>query len=129
VKLLVRNANIKTFNQLEIDDIMPIVQNCDVQILPAVEDGFFMPLGLQMASGKPAIVSNHSGMRDMITSKEVGVVFESGNKTDLAKSILFYLEAGGDLVKMKRACHERMLAYSYGRSADELMELLIHRVH
>jgi glycosyltransferase involved in cell wall biosynthesis len=124
ISQLVANPSISPYNLMEIGDPTPLIRQCDVQILPAAEDGFFEPMARQMACGKPAIVSDRSGMKDLVIPERTGLVYPSGDLEELIGCIRFYLERKTSMLEIKRNCHQSMQHYSYRRFAEEMLALL-----
>ncbi len=64
----------------------------DIVIVPSTHEGFPLVVLEAMASGKPVVASNISGIPEAIKHGENGLLFEVGDVNQLAKHILTLLE-------------------------------------
>lgn len=68
-------------------DVPELLAKAGIFVLPSRWEGFGIALIEAMAAGIPVIASNIDGPKEIITHGENGLLFESGNVTDLAKKI------------------------------------------
>ena len=69
-------------------DIPELLFESDLFILPSRYEGFGMAVLESMAAGIPSIVSNVGGLKEIVTHKKNGLVFENQDHTDLADKIM-----------------------------------------
>jgi len=70
------------------DKLKNLYNQCDVLVLPSLEDGWGMVVNEAIAYGCIPVVSNGSGASDQIKNGVNGFVFESGNVSQLAHYII-----------------------------------------
>jgi glycosyltransferase involved in cell wall biosynthesis len=68
-------------------DIATIVSALDILVQPSLEEGLPVTLIEAMALGKPVVASRISGIPELITDHETGLLCESGNSTDLLNAV------------------------------------------
>jgi glycosyltransferase involved in cell wall biosynthesis len=73
------------------DDLNNYYNDCDLFILPSVDEGFGLVLVEAQLCKKPVIGADSGGIRDIITDGVTGLLFTSGSKTDLCEKILISL--------------------------------------
>lgn len=109
------------------DDQLPIVyRESDFLVLPSINKGeaFGIVLLEAMASGIPVIASNLAGVRSVFTDLE-GLRVVPGDKNDLAKKILYFLDNEG-LLK-KAGYNSRLLVekkYSYEKISERVNSII-----
>jgi glycosyltransferase involved in cell wall biosynthesis len=70
------------------EELKEIITKSKFTILPSVwYDNSPMAVSETQLLEKPVIVSDRGGTKEMIKNKETGLIFEAGNKTDLAEKI------------------------------------------
>lgn len=70
------------------DDVAPYLRDADVFVLPSHAEGLSNALLEAMAVGLPVIVSNVPGNADVVEHGRTGLVFEVGNASELAASLV-----------------------------------------
>jgi glycosyltransferase involved in cell wall biosynthesis len=76
----------------------------DILILPSLREGLGFAAIEGMSIKKPVIASNTVGLDEIITNKENGLIFETGNAKDLAKQIIWGIENPGKLNQLTNQC-------------------------
>jgi len=66
-------------------DVPEILKACDIGVLSSHWEGFGLSAVEVMAAGKPVIVSNVEGLRDVVGDKDL--LFEKGNSDELSQKI------------------------------------------
>jgi len=89
---LVINPSIKIIELGHSNEYIKHLSNCDVQVLPSLGDGFFLPAAIGLSMGKPLITSDQSGMKDIIKDNDFGHIVKSNSIKSLADGILHYYE-------------------------------------
>jgi glycosyltransferase involved in cell wall biosynthesis len=68
-------------------DIPELIAAADVVVLPSLYEGLPLAVLEAMAAGKPVIGSRIPGVLEIITDGADGILFESGNASDLARAL------------------------------------------
>lgn len=74
------------------NDIPSFLDSINIFILPSYYEGFGIALIEAMAAGLPCIASNIDGPKEIISDSNLGVLFESGNVSDLVYKIKEVIE-------------------------------------
>ncbi|MBN8704497.1 MAG: glycosyltransferase family 4 protein [Bacteroidetes bacterium] len=80
-------GNIRYLGAVPWKEIPALLQNCDVFVLPSIEDGFGLAPIEAMASGLPAIVTENTGCSEQIVNGETGFVVPIRNPAEIAARI------------------------------------------
>lgn len=76
---------------------IPIWMNaCDVFVLPSLNEGNPTVMFECLGCGRPFVGSDVGGVREIISSKDYGLVYKSGDAEDLAENILISLDYNWD---------------------------------
>jgi glycosyltransferase involved in cell wall biosynthesis len=78
LKILVRHPTITVRPLVPHAAVARVLDDADCQVLPSFEDGFALAVAEGMARGLPAIVSDATGIAELLTSGEDGLVVEAG---------------------------------------------------
>ncbi len=70
-----------------VPDISDFYRQCDVFVLPSVDDGFGMALFEAMSNGVPCIATTHCGSSELLTPGRDGLVVEPFSAEQLAGAI------------------------------------------
>jgi glycosyltransferase involved in cell wall biosynthesis len=106
-KLLLRAGNLSQFPVLRellrttpnvefvsyVPDISDFYQQCDVFVLPSVDDGFGMALIEAMLNGRACITTSNTGASELLTSGVDGIVVDPADEDQLAAAILRLYES------------------------------------
>ncbi len=105
---------------------MPAVYRLgDVFVLPSKGPGETWGLSVNeaMACKRPVIISNKCGCAaDLV--KENGFVFDSGNKQDLQKAMLYFAENRNSLSQMSNKSFDLIQQFSYKQVAEAIEQIL-----
>ncbi len=74
-------------------DINAFYRQCDVFVLPSVDDGFGMALFEAMANGVPCIATTHCGSSELLTPGRDGIVVHPFQSAQLAAALLSLYES------------------------------------
>lgn len=98
---------------------------CRMLVLPSVcYESFGLVLLEAMIRGKPVICSNLGGLSETVEDGVTGLLFDSGNPTDLAQKIRYLWDHPGLCRKMGQAGREKVLReYSPERYYERLTAL------
>lgn len=110
---------------------MPVALGAaNVLVLPSQGSGetWGLIVNEAMASGTPAIVSDHVGCReDLIIEGKTGWSFEAGNKSGLVKALkLAHDSWRQDQKALSQNARKHIEKFSYGNATDALLGLLAH---
>ena len=106
-------------------DLPAVMRSADVFVLPSFEDSYGLVTLEAMASGTPAIVSDHTGTAEVVSHGEDGFLFRAGDVDDLCGCI--------DAVVSNPTLRERMsikargaviASYSWERYSDQVLDAL-----
>lgn len=102
-------------------DVPRILKSSDIVILSSNWEGFGLAAAEGMASRKPVIASNVSGLAEMV--KGAGFLYEKGNSIILKDMILSLLnnKTRYDIVAEK--CYERSKKYDINRMVQEYLNI------
>lgn len=87
LKILVRNPSIVVEPLVPHAAVARALDGADCQILPSFEDGFALAVAEGMTRGVPAIVSDATGIADLLTDGEDGRVVPAGSVEALRDAI------------------------------------------
>lgn len=105
LKLLVRNPAIVVEPLVPHAAVARVLAAADCQILPSFEDGFAIAVAEGMTRGVPAIVSDATGIADLLTDGEDGLVVETGAVVALRDAIARVCGDPAALVRMGVGAH------------------------
>jgi glycosyltransferase involved in cell wall biosynthesis len=71
-----------------VPDISDFYQQCDVFVLPSVDDGFGMALIEAMLNGRACVTTSNTGASELLTNGRDGIVIDAANVDQLAATIL-----------------------------------------
>lgn len=94
------------------DKIAERLQEADVFVFPSLADGFGLAGIEAMGSGLPIIVSNNSGISDVIND-ECGFVVKTGDVDALYKKMRFFCQNPEHIQKMGAAARKVAMAYTW----------------
>jgi glycosyltransferase involved in cell wall biosynthesis len=88
-------GNVIFAGRVPYSDLPKYYAACDVSVLPSVSrlEAFGIAALEGMSSGKPVVVSDIPGVREVITDGEEGLLCEPLNPEDLARKITFLMES------------------------------------
>jgi glycosyltransferase involved in cell wall biosynthesis len=90
-EMLKRSRNVEVVNA--VPDISEFYRECDVFVLPSVDDGFGMALLEAMANGCACITTTNTGASELLTDGRDALIVEPANEHQLAESILRLYES------------------------------------
>ena len=112
-----------------IPDISAFYAECDVFILPSVDDGFGMALFEAMANGVPSITTHHTGASELLTAGRDAVVIDPFSTQQIKDSLLMLYESedarerfGANGQAMVRSLTDGEMSRPYEAGIDRLLE-------
>jgi glycosyltransferase involved in cell wall biosynthesis len=124
LRYLVRNPSILFKPLVPHHQVKQEYLQCDCQVLPSFEDGFPLAVGEGMGFGKPAIVSEDTGVSDLISQKENGLVVPQGSVQALSRAIEYLCDNHRDIPRMGQAAFETVRPYTWARFEQELVDIV-----
>ncbi len=125
-----RNENEKLVKDLQLEnrvnflgnrsDIPELMNYADVVVLSSIYEGFGLVVVEGMASGKPVIASNVSGVKEIV--ENYGLLFEVGSEKDLAEQIKSLMNKE-IYHKVSTACEKRGKEYSIDKMIDDYIKI------
>lgn len=110
-------------------ELPEVYESASVYLLPSFEEGMARSGIEALASGLPAIVTEETGLTDLMASGNEGWVVQSGNVEDLAETLKKIAKNRGRLVDQSlfaRACTRKSSKIHYGnRAASFLKDFLV----
>jgi glycosyltransferase involved in cell wall biosynthesis len=98
------------------EDIPELIKAAYICVLSSHWEGFGIVAAEYMACGKPAIVSDVEGLRDVVGN--AGLLFESGNVYDLKEKIELLLNDEAKYKEISIACQQRYKEFSIEKMVD-----------
>ncbi len=86
-RLLRRQPGVRTRRLQFTADVATEMARCDVLVLPSIEDGFGLVALEAMACGRPVVVSDACGVKEIIEEEGGGLIFPAGNSLALAETL------------------------------------------
>jgi glycosyltransferase involved in cell wall biosynthesis len=102
-------------------DALLALTQCDVLVLPSVDEPYPMVVLEAMAFGKPVIISDSCGLADFVVQHHAGVVVRSDSMADLAGAIRRLAESRQDREQMGHNGREAVTAH---RSIEVIIDRL-----
>lgn len=99
-------------------ELIALYQQCDVFILPSIQESFGLVLLEAMACGKPVIATDHTGAVDFVNNYENGFVVPIRSSEHLSRKIQYLYENREHCFKMglnaRKLIEEEYNKHSYG---------------
>lgn len=102
-------------------DVAGAYAACSVLVLPSLEDGFGLAALEAMAAGRPVIVSEHTGVRDVVREGTDGFVVPVRSPDAIAEKLQWLHDHPAERQAMGRAARQQALRYPWSRYGDEVV--------
>jgi D-inositol-3-phosphate glycosyltransferase len=86
------NNDVKLLDIVPREDLIKLYALCDVFVLPSLEEGFGLVVTEAMASGKPIVGTNVSGIASQVNDGWNGFLVDPKNEQQLAEKILTLID-------------------------------------
>jgi len=119
---------ISAVGNLAEQEYVQTLQQCDVLVLPSLEDGFGLVVLEAMAVGKPVIISENVGAKDVVGESRDGYIVPVGDANKLARAIVSLADLPERRIEMGQQAHRsasRMTWQKYKESYLELVRSLL----
>jgi phosphatidylinositol alpha-mannosyltransferase len=110
-------------------DLPALYRNASVTVLPAIWEAFGLALAESLACGTPVVGCRHAGIKDIVSSPEVGRLFnpgtlrgEASNRDGLARAMIEALELART-PSTAAACRRRAEEFGWDRLGPAIQEL------
>ena len=121
---LVRNPSITVTPLLPYRKFLAVYDQIHCQVLPSLEDSFSLVVADGMGAGKPAIVSQDTGIADLVTHGRDGWVVPTGSAEALAEALLHVHDHRSRLREMGEAARAAAGRYTWARFRREFTSWL-----
>jgi len=111
------------------DDVMNIIDQCDLIVHPSYSEGFPLSILEAMAAGKPVVATRCGGSEDMIEDGASGVLVKPAEPAELAQAICRVLGDPAHSRVLGNAARERAKLFTVSASAGKLQEIFTEAVH
>jgi glycosyltransferase involved in cell wall biosynthesis len=102
------------------DDAANAVRECDVFVLPSLQEGLPLALLEAMAQARPVVVTDAGGLTEVIRNAEDGLVVPAGDPPALAQAILQLLRDDGLRERLGRAAAERAATFDLSKAVSRI---------
>ncbi len=106
------------------EEYVRTVIDCDMLVLPSLEDGFGLVCLEAMAAGHPVIVSENVGAKDCITNGREGFIVPVGDAAKLAKAIVSLAESPDRRREIGDQAHRTSCRFSWEKYAESYISLV-----
>ncbi len=93
------------------DDLVPLLQHCDVFLLPSESESFGVAALEAMACGVPVVASDVGGLPELVVPGEGGCLAPRGDVEGMASAVLSLLATPGDRERAGRLARARAVAH------------------
>jgi glycosyltransferase involved in cell wall biosynthesis len=106
--------NYKLFENIDQQELLSIMQNCDLFVLPSIVEGFGQVILEAMATGLPVICTKYSAGLDIIQQNIDGIIIDPRNTEKFASSIEYLFKNPEVRIRMGLLGREKVLkAYTW----------------
>ncbi len=101
IKSLPKNIQkqIKFIFNFKESDLAKLIDNCDILVLPSVQESFGLVLVEAWARQKPVITSDIPSLKELVSKTKGGLTFKTDNQKDLSQTII-------KLINNQKLCHQ-----------------------
>jgi glycosyltransferase involved in cell wall biosynthesis len=111
VKELKLDQQIFFFGAADWITAMQLMSLMDIVIVPSRFEGFGLSAAEAMAMGKPVIVSNTFGLKELVDHEITGLLFENENASELSNQIVRLLNDKNFSDKIGQNAYQKVLTY------------------
>lgn len=96
-------------------EVPRLLQSADVFVFPSLGEGFSLSILEAAAVGLPLIISENTGVTDIITDYKEGIVIPIQSVEAIKNAVMWYVEHPEKLSEMGMAAREKALEYTWDR--------------
>ncbi|MGI4751812.1 MAG: glycosyltransferase family 4 protein [Janthinobacterium lividum] len=129
--LQIRNGlgnNVKFIPNLPHAELIKLMAEADLLVLPTLCDGFGMVITEAMAQGLPVITTSNSGGPDIITAEKDGFLLDAGNVEQLSYKLKWCVIHKNQLKNMGINALEKAKSYPWASFRKQLITKITDRV-
>ena len=119
---------VRFLGYVEEEEKMSLLKKSWIHVLTSPKEGWGISVMEAAASGTPTIASDSPGLRDSVIHGKTGLLVPHGDVEALAEALRNLLTQHQRRAAMGRAAREFASAYSWDRSAREMLTVLENRV-
>lgn len=108
-----KDSRWKFIGHVDQSKLSDLVKQCDVFVLPSIEDGFGMVISQSMACGIPVITTQNTGGADIIEEGRTGFIIPIRNVEAIKDRILMLIRNEKLLSELKENCISRAKQLSW----------------
>lgn len=116
------NKSIEFHESVSQQRLLSFYSDCDVLVLPSMNEGWGLSLMEAMACGKPVVASRVGGVPELVRDGIDGILVEPADVRALSDAIVKLLRDKGLRKRMGRAGRERVKGYSWDQTARVVLE-------
>ena len=107
-----------------VKDVKPYVEQIDIGIMSSESEGLSNSIIEYMGASKPTVCTNCEGNAELIDDRETGILYETGNTTELAKALRLLIRDTELTSLMGKKAREKVeKKFEVGRYAAEYAQL------
>lgn len=128
-EIIKRNIDIIDFiGAIKKRDLPEYFSSVDILVHPSLEEGFgILPLEA-MASGLPVILSENTGVSEIVNDGEDGIVIKAGDAMQIYDKLKFLVENEHVRINMGIRAKEKARLYTWERYSNEYIEIFTNIV-
>jgi glycosyltransferase involved in cell wall biosynthesis len=129
IKLIPQGCPVELIAGVPYQEALKLISDCSVLVLPSRTESMGRVLIEAMAMGKPVIGSSAGGIPAVIEDLKTGLIFESGNASELEKALLKMLENKPLREQLANngylTAHQKHSEEQYAKAYQEMIEEII----
>lgn len=118
------NSSPKTVKTPGFVDPRNYLLNADVFVFPSLSEGFAKAPLEAMATGTPVIVTSNSGVTDIMTDGEDGLIIPPGDPNVIAEKVAYLRNNPKERIRMGEAAYKTASDYPWERHCQRLEDIL-----
>jgi glycosyltransferase involved in cell wall biosynthesis len=104
-------------------EVPKLLSECDILVLPSVQDGFGLVVLEAFATGLPVIISDRVGAKDCVDDGRNGWIFPSGKDDALADQMRWFIQDPSRIEPMKTAALKSAQHFTWEGYGSRLLAL------